>query len=326
MKSSEVLLIIRQNIVSWLKKYEYIIIPLAKFIIAFSITNIFKLLVGYHGGIGASLMPLVLGLLSIVVSSQTIIILTILIVTLFFISSNFILGIMIFIILSLIYILYSRLFPNESLLIIITLVAFALHIEMLVPIIAGLLASYASIVAIIIGIILWYMVPTLAQLLSTIVINKEELLESVNKLLEMDYKSLLINQEMLIVCVIFFIVFTTIYCIKRLGIDYGPYIAIGIGAIMNILGFVLAKFFFQQLQLTLLPIILCTIIFAFIATIVQFMSIALDYQGAEVVNFEDDDNFYFVKIVPKIKIIQQSKTIKQVYTEEEQESLDKNYL
>ena len=111
-----------------------------------------------------------------------------------------------------------------------------------------------------------------------------------------------------------FAVFSVIYIIRKQAIDYGPYIAIGVGAIMNIIGFGLASIFFEDIGISLVSIIIESILFSLIAGVMQFLSGVLDYQRAETVNFEDDDNYYYVKIVPKIKLNFKEKEVKKVYT------------
>lgn len=314
MKSNEALLAIRQNLVSIFKRYESIIIPILRFIISFSALRMLKEATSYSGALSGTLVLIGFALIGSFASAEWIIILTIFLATFFMIPSAPILAIMLFGILCMIYILYARLFPKESIWIIVTLIAFSIKLEMLIPIIAALFGTYISILAIIIGVILWYTIPGLRGIMPNAVLEKDQMGDTINQLMSINYKSLLMNPNMMSIIVIFFIVFSAIYIIRKQSIDYGPYIAIGVGAVMNILGFGLATIFFGGIGVNMIKVILETLLLSGAAIIMQFLSIVLDYQRAEMVSFEDDDNYYYVKIVPKIHLMRKHKTVKKVYT------------
>lgn len=316
MKTNEVLLIIRQNLISWFKRFEYILLPVIRFILAFSILHRLENVTDYRSSLTSTLLVIGCALVGAFAPAEAIIVCAILAATYFICSFNIVLGMIIFFGLCLIYILYGRLFPKESLLIIIVLVAFSMKLEIMVPLIAALFGSYIGVVAILIGTVMWYILPQLMQALPAMTVNKTAFLDTVNAVLAIDYKGMLIDREMLVTCIIFFIVFTTVYIIRNLGVDYSAYIGILVGTVMNILGFVLAKIFFEDLAIELGIVIPLSVGFALIAVIVQFLAVVLDYQRAEMVNFEDDENYYYVKIVPKIQIAAK-KRIKHVYTDKE---------
>lgn len=324
MKSNEALLTIRQNLITVFKKYEYIIIPVLKFILCFSALRMLIQNIGYEGIFKNIFIQLVISLIGAFVSAGCIGIGTILLASLLVMANNMILGTMLFLFLCLVYILYGHLFPKESLMIIVMLVALGIRLELLVPIITALFGSYISVGALLIGIMIWYYVPSLMQVLPTGPIDKNHILDTVNQLISLDYKVLLLNKEMLVMMVIVFIVFSGVYFIRKQPIDYGPYIAISVGGVLNILGFGLGKIFFPNLSIDLIMVVVMTILACIVACCMQFLSIALDYQRAEVVNFEDDDNYYYVKIVPKIHIGAKKKVVKHVYSKKAQENRSHN--
>lgn len=314
MKYSELLLVKRQSLISIIKKYEVVVLPILRFIIAFSALNMLKETTGYDGAFGKVIVMSAIALVGAFASMHCIEVCSIFLVALFLLPIHPIMAIILFVILAIIYILYGRLFPEESILIIITLMAFSVHFELLVPIIAGLLCGYASVIAIILGIMLWFIVPELKTVLPSISLDSNESLIAIEDILSIDLTSLIANQVMTVMIIVCFIVFSTVFIIRKLPIDYGPYIAITIGAVINIVGFGLAHVFLLNLEINLVTIVIQTILFSIIAVIVQFLSRVLDYQRVETVNFEDEDNFYYVRIVPKIRVNFKEKKIKKVYT------------
>jgi len=314
MKSNEMLLTIRQNLISIFKQYESIIIPVLRFIISFSALRMLREAANYSGVLSGTLVLIGLALIGSFASAEWIIVWTIFLVTVFVFPLNPILAIMLFGMMCMIYILYARLFPKESIWIIVMLIAFSIKLELIIPIAAALFGTYSSVLAIIIGVILWYTIPSLRGVIPDTTIDKGKIIDIISELSSINYKALLIEPNMLSIIVIFFIVFSTIYIIRKQSIDYGPYIAIGVGAVMNLLGFGFAIIIFNGISVNMIEIILETLLFSGIAVVMQFLSIALDYQRAESVSFEDDDNYYYVKIVPKIHLKYKRTPIKKVYT------------
>lgn len=314
MKYNEALLTVRQNLISAFKRYEYLILPFLRFILSFSALRMLKSATSYEGVLGGVISLLGISLIGAFTSAECIEVCTIFIVCIFVAAYNPILAILLLLTLCGIYILFGRLFPKESLLIIVTLIAFSIKMELAVPIIAALIGSYACVIAILIGIGLWYIIPKLSVILAGASLKKDQLIDTLTKILSIDYKELVANQTMLIMIIVFFTVFTAIYIIRKQAIDYGPYIAIAVGAVMGIMGFCMANIFFVDTDINLIIVIVEMIIFSLVAVIVQFLAIVLDYQRAEVVSFEDDDNFYYVKIIPKIHMNFKHKKVKKIYT------------
>lgn len=314
MKSNEVLLTIRQNLISAYKKGEIFILPILKFILCLSTLRILKGVTRYDGAWGSIFILMGIALVGAFASAETVELVAILISVIFLLPANPIFAAVLFIGLIMLYILFGRLFPKESLLIIVMLVAFSINMEIGIPIIAALFGGYASIIAIVIATMLWYLLPEIGGILPPLPTDKGEMLEVFRTLVSIDFKALFMNKTMMVVCIVFLIVFTVVYIIRKLPMDYGPYIAIGIGAVMNIIGFGLASIFFVDIEVNIVLVLIETIIYCCVAIVIQFLSIVLDYQSAESVEFEDDDNYYYVKIVPKIKLDIAQKNAPKVYT------------
>ena len=314
MKSNEALLSMRQNIISEFKKYEYIILPFMKFILIFSAIHMLITATNYTGALSGVIAVMFLALIGTFVSAQWILIGSILLTTLFILPANPIFAILMFILLTILYLAFMRLFPKEGLLTLVTLMAFAINVPLILPIIVALLGGYICIVMMIIGVIVWFMVPELTAVIQTTTLNKSEIVDLATSVSKTDFNALLMDEKMLSVVVVFFIVFSVVYIIRKQSIDYAPYIAIGVGMVVNILGFGLAILFFDDIGMKMGSIILWTVIGGIVAVVVQFFSVALDYQRSEVVQFEDDDNYYYVKVVPKINVKVKHTTVKHVYT------------
>lgn len=312
MKPNETLLLMRQNLIKIYKKYENVLIPFIKFIIVFSVINMLGDYVGYKGTLNKVEVVLFLSLMGTFLPDKWMILGTVILIPLYIALVNPILGIITFIFFWVLYLLFMRLFPRESILIIITVIAFNLGLEMLLPILAALFGGYVCIIAIILGVFIHFVMPQFAQLIVPQSIGKDELLDVFTTLAGSNIKDVVGDRTMLSTIVVFFIVFSIVYIIRKQSIDYAHYLAIVTGVVMNLAGFILATVFLT-IDVSIIKVILATILAAFVAVVMQFFSRVLDYQRAEVVSFEDEDNYYYVKVVPKIHLSSSHNKVKRVY-------------
>jgi len=302
----------RQNLIRIYKQHEYIIMPFLKFIIIFSIITMMSLSVGYIGIFNKVEVLLFLSLVATFLPEKWMVLGFVLLMPVYIAMSNIVLGGIWFFFLWVLYLLFMRLFPKESLLIIGTIVCFKMGTEALLLVIAGLFGSYVCIIAIIIGIFIWFVMPQVAQIVQPSATGKDEILGVLTSLTGGGLKNIIGDKTMLCTIVVFFIVFSIIYIINKQSIDYAAYVAIGIGMMMHLAGFVLA-ILFLNINISMSKILMTTILVTFVALVVHFFSKALDYQRAEVVSFEDEENYYYVKVVPKILINTNHKRVKTVY-------------
>lgn len=207
MKSNEALLSMRQNIISEFKKYEYIILPFMKFILIFSAIHMLITATNYTGALSGVIAVMFLALIGTFVSAQWILIGSILLTTLFILPANPIFAILMFILLTILYLAFMRLFPKEGLLTLVTLMAFAINVPLILPIIVALLGGYICIVMMIIGVIVWFVVPELTAVIQTTTLNKSEIVDLATSVSKTDFNALLMDEKMLSVVVVFFIVF-----------------------------------------------------------------------------------------------------------------------
>ncbi|WP_069999867.1 hypothetical protein [Cellulosilyticum sp. I15G10I2] len=312
MKLNETLLIIRQNLIKIYKQYETVILMLLKFIIVFSVITMIGSSVGYIGVFNKVEVVLFLALLGTFLPEKWMVLGFVLLTPVYVAMVNLVLGIVSFVFLWVLYLLFMRLFPKESLLIIAAMMCFNIGLEGLLPVIAGLFGSYVSIIAIIIGTFIWFALPQFSLIIQSHAATKDDILSIFTNLTEGGIADIIGDKTMLCTIVVFFSVFSIVYIIRKQSIDYAPYLAIGIGLIMHLAGFVLAMVFLN-IDISMGRILMTTLIIAFIAIPTQFFSKVLDYQRAEIVSFEDEDNYYYVKVVPKLFINTNHKKIKRIY-------------
>ncbi|MHC1748980.1 MAG: hypothetical protein AB9856_11720 [Cellulosilyticaceae bacterium] len=323
MTPNEFLLTIRQEGIRFYRNYEKIILPCIKFIAFFMLIMFISKSVGTIPVLMSPYTVIALSLLGIVLTDKlAITVLSLLIIT-HLMKFNISIGCIALGMFIILYICLIRLYPRESLIILVMMIAFKLRLEYAIPIIAALFGSFICIVPMILGVFFWFTGGQLIPIIQGGVENNGKILDIVTTVGTLIYQNVVMDSTMLSIVGIFIIVFTIVYIIRKQSIDYAPYIAICVGGVMSLLGFVMS-ILFLDIKINVLLMVFMTIISVCIAIIVEYASKVLDYPRAEVVQFEDEDNYYYVKVVPKINIMTSNKRVKKVYSDEDTDYINDN--
>lgn len=309
---SEKLLILRAKCIQFFKGYEKWLIAMVKYLGVVWLLALISNKIGYVEVLTRSYVLLGIGFLSMLLPVQYVMILIFATITAHLLAYNVLLGGIVGTIFMVVYLGYIRLYPKESMLIILTIVAFALNFQYSVPIIAALFGSYACLVAILIGIVGVYGQVALSGMLQ----NMTESLGfagMIEQTMDRMVSMILVNPHMVSMLIVFSIVFSIVYFIRKQSIDYAPYIAIAVGGVMNLLGVGFA-ILFLKIEVNVLVLVIMTFLSVLAAIIVQVFALPLDYTGTETVQFEDESNIYYVKVVPKISVHLEAKKVEQIYT------------
>ena len=339
----EQILIIREVLVKFYKRFEVFILPILKFLLGlFVFTNIMS--IGYvHSAIEpftAELSPRLLNvlfaLLFTVMPMNTGWLLVILSITAQF-SANIEVAIAVFLFLMFVFVFYARMAPKESILILFTILAFHFNVPYLLPLLAGLYFPITAIIPITIGVFVNAQIPILfglarhspstaeAMIDMDIADILTELPEAFTVVYETLVHSLAVTHTWLFTAVVFAMVIVLVHFISRLAIDFAKEIAIALGCVMNIFGFIVAVLMADGTA-NIGLVIMMTIVCGILAGLIRCFDAILDYQRAESVQFEDDNNFYHVRIVPKVMLRKSQRVVKRIRPQSETDLLaDERY-
>lgn len=197
------------------------------------------------------------------------------------------------------YFLYYKFTVKDSLVIILLPILFFAKIPYIIPMVLGLYATPVSLIPIIFGTMIYFIMDyattmgdsSFGVVLSSIFSNEIYLLT--------------------FVCMIF--IFIIVYVIRRRSINHSHEIAIITAGIVNIVIMITGYIFLGTIKLLpILFIVLGVAISILIAYILHFGILSLDYSQTEFTQFEDDDYYYYVKAVPKVKVTAQEVSVKRI--------------
>ena len=212
--------------------------------------------------------------------------------------------------LAVMYILYFRVSPKYGYVLVLTPIAFLLKIPYAVPLTMGLLGGPACVVPVACGTVFYYLIYYMknneAMLASS---ETEQMTSRLSYLVE----NVLNNKTVILTVLVFAVVLMIVYAIHRLSADHAWHIAIGAGAVTNIVLFLVGALV-MQVKVPIIQLILGTLVSIVIAMAVEFFVFSVDYSRTEYAQFEDDEYYYYVKAVPKMSIAVSDKQVKRINT------------
>jgi hypothetical protein len=236
-------------------------------------------------------------------------------------SANLEIAAVIFLFLLCLLLFYARMAAKESVWIILTVLAFHFKVPYLVPLIAGLYFPLTVVIPIIIGVFISQYIPIIQSLTATARtagLNLAELPGSFEELYVSLLNSLSTTPAWLFYAFVFVMVTIIVHAISRLSIDFSREIAIALGCVFNIFGFFMAVLMAGE-DIPIASVLFGTLLCGAIALLARCFDALLDYQRAESVQFEDENNYYYVRMVPKVLMTKRKRVVRRIRPQPEDE-------
>ena len=216
------------------------------------------------------------------------------------------------------FVFYVRFSPRTAVILLLTPLAFLCHIPYVIPVAFGLVGTPASVVAIICGTIVYYMidyVKTSAAALESG--GAEGMLGQLMTYLQQVFQ----NREMIIRIIAFVIVLFLVYQVRRMSVNHAWKSASAAGAVAGIV-IVAAGSAVLDAGVSYPELILGNAAAVAVGLVLELLFFAVDYSRAESVQYEDDEYYYYVKAVPKIVVAAPEKTVKRINRREEKQETE----
>ena len=305
------LLVAKQVVMALYSKYEIYITPLLKFIMALITIALINSRLGYMEGICKVAIVLIVALMCSFMPTSFIVVVAAAFVLLHLYTFSMECAAIIGVGFLLMFLLYFRFSPKDTLVVVLTPICFLLHIPYVMPVAMGLLGTPASAVSVGCGVAAYYMIHYVTQNATVIGAMAEE--ETAAKF-KYVIDGLLHNKEMMVTVIAFAATVILVYCIRRMSIDYAWTIAVVAGSVMNIIVLLVGDLIFET-NISLAGVIIGSIVAFLLTMVLQFFAFNVDYSRTEKVQFEDDEYYYYVKAVPKATVTRPEKKVKQINTQ-----------
>lgn len=292
------LLLWKEQLKTFYNRFSYVIQPVIRFCFALCTFLSLNANIGYMAKLKNPLVILLVCLISALLPYGAIVFLAGCLMMAHIYAVSLEMALIALVLILLVSILYYGFKPGDSVLMVLTPLAFLFHIPYAVPLLVGLGGSLASAIPVGCGVFMYYLLMYVKQ--NAGVLTTEASVDIVQRYSQI-LKSVLFNQTMLVMVAACGAGVIIVYLIRRLSMDYSWMVAIVAGSVAELLVIFVGYVVFG-VSVEIVPLILGMIASAAIAAVYNFFIFSVDYTRTEYVQFEDDDYYYYVKAVPKMTV------------------------
>lgn len=190
--------------------------------------------------------------------------------------------------------------PGYNFIIFFVPLAFFLKLPFLVPLILGLAAPLTAVIPMLFGLLMHFMISYVSSTAGILADTAQSvgMYEKFVQMIEGVFK----NQNLLVFAIAFSFTAAAVYLLRRLSVNYAWMIAVAVGSVLDLVLVLFGIATYTGGTMSVSAVIIGSIISGLIALAVQFMIFSVDYKQTEYVQFEDDDYYYYVKAIPKVKV------------------------
>ena len=304
------ILVIREQLKSIYSKYDIYITPVLKFFMTMITLSLINSKLGYMAKIDKGIIVIVASLVCSVLPSNFIILVAALFILLHLYALAIEVAAVVLVVFLLLFLLYFRFSPKDSLVVLLTPLCFGLQIPYVIPLSMGIIGTPVSVISVTCGVIVHYLLTFITDNVQAF-----DAMDADSELQKFRYviDGILNNKAMIIVIASFIICILVVYMIKRLSVDYSWTIGVVAGALSNIVILLVGDLILDT-NISIGLMLLQSVFSLTLVLVLQFMVFNVDYTRTEMVQFEDDEYYYYVKEVPKNIVSKADKTVKRINT------------
>ena len=217
------------------------------------------------------------------------------------------------------FVFYFRLTPKKAVVVLLTPLAFVMNVPYVLPIAYALISGPVTIIAIICGTIVYYMMQYVKKAAPALQSGESsEMMTQITAYVKQVFQ----NKQMWVIIIAFIICFLLVYTLRRQALDHAWKIAIAAGAVVNVV-IVAGGNIAMGTHTEYGSLIIGSLAAVLIGMILEFFFFSVDYAKSENLQFEDDEYYYYVKAIPKLAVKAQEKTVKRINERQEfEESIE----
>jgi len=298
--------VLREQLQNLYAKYSVIVDKALQFILAFFTFFFINSNIGYFKAASSSIITFILAVICTFLPSAFILLFAALLILIHTYGLSLGALVVVAIVFLIMFIFYFRYTSKQALIVLLVPVAFFLKVPYLIPIGLGLAASPVSIIPLVFGTIIYYMITYIKSSASTI-----SGLDNVIEEMTMAAQQIVANKELWLMVIAFTLCVFVVYSLRRMSFDHARTAAIVTGAVINIIVVVIGAVAFS-VPVSYIGLLFSNIISALLAFVLELFVFSVDYTRSERLEYEDDDYYYYVKAIPKISVAAPEKTVKRI--------------
>ncbi len=322
--NSTALFQVRGLISKYLKRYELYIKVVLKFLAYFVL---FRTISGNAAFVGegifnSSMVQLVLALVSTLLPSRCGVMIALGICVYNIFQSSLIGALLMGSMMLVLYISMARMFPDQVYFLVLIPLCIEWNLHLLVPLFAGMYVGVVAVVPVVVGVLMWGLQQIIPAFMT---LEMGESLDALPKMISdastYGIDQITKNEQMVYLLIISSGIILLISLLRKLRLDYARYIALVAGGVLGLVCLVMGKTVGSLSGNTMVMILLSLLVIAGLA-LLEFLNLSLHYKSAQDLEFEDEDYFYQVRVIPKINPVSKSNTkIKKIHEAVEEKSV-----
>lgn len=277
------------------KKWDIYILPVCRFVVAFFSLILLNLNIGYMDILNKVYVVLIVAALCSIMPMAGTVAAGIIFIILHCFALDLFVGLFAAALYMIIFIFAMRFITQDSLALVLGPTAIMAGIPAIIPVALGLVHGVACVITGICTVFSWCFLDSLPVIARYIESEDPSGIEILQKLID----ELIYHQDLIALCICFTLTILVVYLIRTLVNKYGFLIAAASGCVVFLVARLITGGLFR-VSLDLPKEILGMFLSLLIAVVLTFFLFSLDYKKTRLLQFEDDDYFYFVKAVPKI--------------------------
>lgn len=303
------LLTFRDNLKAWYSRYDHILTPIVKCILAFVVFYSVNKQFGYMDILNNNLIVLLLAVICAFLPLEVIAGIGGVLLVLHSLKVSMEVGLLSVGLILVFYCAFMRFSPKTGVIVFLVPICYSLKLIYVLPIILGFVVGPAAIIPVVFGFLLYNYEAQVSELVKVLAATTEE--DEAVQQFQYIANGLISNKEMLLMMIAAAFVILITYSIYRLSFEHAWIIAFVVGAFCNVALF-LAGNVLLMVDVDIVSVIIGSVIGIICALLIQFFKGIVDYQRTEILQFEDDDYYYYVKAVPKLSISGANKNVKHI--------------
>ena len=303
------LLTFRDNVKSFLGRFDFVVTPIAKGIFAFVLFLMLNSQMGYFETLDNMVLLLGMALVCAFLPIEFLAGIGYVVVVLHSVKVSIDVGILALALVLVFYCAYMRFAPKTAIVSLLIPMCYGMHIIYAVPILLGFMVGPKAIVPVIFGVILYYYQTGLLDVSNMLAAatEEEESVQGYQYIIDM----LVDNKFMLLTFVVFACVILVTYIIYRMSFSNSWVVAFIVGGILNVVLFLVGSVTLL-VDVEFSSVLIGSMVGILLAAFLQFCKGIVDYQRTELLQFEDDDYYYYVKAIPKLSVTETNKNVKRI--------------
>jgi hypothetical protein len=308
------LLQVKEKLKGFYGKNDVFINPIIKFLLAFITICMVNSSTGYMKSLDNLFVVFVISFMCALLPNGATVLLVSLVIIAQLYGLSMELAVVTLLICLVMYLFYFRFTSKESAWFTLTILCCMLKMPYVLPVAAGLISGVFTVIPIIFGVILYYIIDFSKEYALAVAVAAEE-----TDIFE-NFKTVItgaMNKEIILIALSFALTIIIVYVIRRLSVDYSWIYAIVAGSLTDFVMLMVGNVIFST-SIGFLGILLGLIFSIIIGYIMYVVFFGVDYKGTEKVQFEDDTYYYYVKAVPKYSTNNKNVRVKKINTQPKQ--------